>query len=114
MERIIPKKNPTTKAICSLSVLNKARSEINHMTNAIYLQGGKEGEKYHGRWVVTGNEAAVWKVLIVCLVIYLYFLNPPSSSYTITYVVKKFPPIQEFEEIIFPVVDVGVVTFINV
>lgn len=32
-------------------------------------------------WMDVGNEATVRKILIVCVVIYLCSLNPPSSSY---------------------------------
>lgn len=83
MERIIPRKSHSTKAICSFIMLNKGRSKINHMTNAVYFYDGKRVRNTNGNeeWMDMRNEATVWKILIVSVVIYLYSLNPPSSSY---------------------------------
>lgn len=54
MERIIPKKSHSTKAICPFSVLNKGRSKIYHMTNTIYFCDNKEDEKYPRQWKMDG------------------------------------------------------------
>lgn len=55
-EKMIPKKNHSTNVICSLSMISKGRSKINHMINAIYFYDSKEDEKYHRQWEMDGHK----------------------------------------------------------
>ena len=82
-ERMIPKKNHSTKVICSLSMINKARSKINHMTNAIYFYDNKEDEKYHRQWKMDGHKwwSNYMGIFDSFVFMYLYFPNPSSSPY---------------------------------
>lgn len=93
MEKIIPKKSQSTKAICLFSMLNKDKSKKTTwpMQSIFMIAKSMRNTIGNESRMDTSNEATVWKSLTVCVSYVYSFLVLLSALIYNKCIAKKFP-----------------------